>query len=65
MTFTVGCIGAAFAGPVIAKILGKEINMRVVYSIGVFLAMLGFFGTGMNAFIPDSQRSEAGTAAIL
>ncbi len=65
LTFTVGAVGSAFFGPMIAKLFGKEINMRIIYSLGIFLAMLGFFGTGLSSLIPNNIRSVGFVAAIL
>lgn len=65
ITFTVGALAAALVGPFIAKIFSKKINMRLVYGIGVILATFGFFGSGINAMIPDEARSLGSVAAVL
>ena len=65
LTFTAGSLAAALSGPFIAKILGKQINMKFVYGLGVLLAMIGFAGSSINAFIPENQRSIGVVATIL
>ena len=65
LTFTMGALGAAIAGPFIAKLLGKKINMRIVYSLGIVLAMIGFAGSSINAMIPSESRNVGAVATIL
>lgn len=67
LTFTIGAVGSSFFGPIVAKLFSKKINMRIIYSIGIFLAMLGFIGTGLNALLPQSilKNNKAVVPAIL
>ncbi len=66
LTFTMGAVAAAIASPVIASILNKKINMRIVYSIGVVLAMVGFALIGINAFVFDKNNHiDQSTAASI
>ena len=65
LTFTIGSLCAAIAGPFIAKLFNKKISMRLVYALGVVVAMAGFFGSGINAFVPAEHRSKGVVCAIL
>lgn len=65
LTFTMGAVGAAFAGPFVAKMFGKKINMRFVYSMGVIVAMIGFVGSSINGMIPENVRTTTTAVAIL
>ena len=51
LTFTMGAIGAAMVGPFIANAFSKKINLRMFYSLGIILAMIGFSGSSLVSII--------------
>ncbi len=65
LSFTIGSMAAAIVGPFIAKIFGKHINMRLVYGLGVTLAMIGFASVSINAMLPENVRSLSVVTVIL
>ncbi len=64
LTFTVGAVSAALAGPFIAKMFNKKINMRLVYSIGVIVAIIGFVGSGINSIIINATGEIPSIEAV-
>ena len=65
LTFSIGSVISALVGPLIARIFNKKISMRFIYSLGIFVAMIGFFGASFIVFIPESQRNLPIVSAIL
>ncbi len=57
-----GALGAAAVAPSIAAMFGKKINMRFVYAMGVFLAMLGFALLAINAGVFAADNGKIDTA---
>ncbi len=57
LTFTMGAVAAAICSPMIASVLNKQINMRIVYAFGIILTMTGFALIGVNAFVFNAHNS--------
>lgn len=49
--FTFGSLLSAIISPYIAKLFGKNINPRIIYSVGLVLAMIGFIFPGLISII--------------